>query len=283
LSYARELRAEDKKVIVRYDEDLQNAAKETLRLYPAILAELTEDLGWASDPRPEIVLMKDSVSFRKISKSDLLTAFAVPGRDLIVIDYQKIGGRPFTFRATLKHELCHLVLHRHIAEDKLPRWFDEGICQWVTGGLGEIMNEGTGSVLPGAVLSNRLISIERLTAGFPSGDRDLLLAYEESKSLIVYMEEKSAASGVRGILERMSLGDSLEDAVRKNLLVSMDELEKQWRSSLSRQDMWLSYVRDDLYEILFLFASLITVFGYLKVIKKKREYKDEVDTDEREI
>ncbi len=267
----------DERVIVRFDDHLQNPAKEILQIYPSIRAELKKDLGWETDFRPEIVLMKDSASFRKVSGSDLVTAFAAPEEDLIVVDYSKMGVHPFTIDATLKHELCHLELHRHITREKLPRWFDEGICQWVTGGLAEIISEGGRSVLRDAALSNRLISIERLTQSFPSDGGDLLLAYEESRSIVEYIKEKFGVSGVRGILERMSRGDDLEDAVRKSLLISPDELEKQWRSSISRKNLWPSYIRDNLYEALFLFAALLTVCGFFRFLKRKREYKDEDD------
>lgn len=265
----------DEKVIVRFDDRLQNAAKEILRLYPSIRAELKKDLGWETDFRPEVVLMKDSAAFRKVSGSELVTAFAVPEEDLIVIDYSKMGVHPFTIDVTLKHELCHLELHRHITREKLPRWLDEGTCQWVTGGLAEIISEGSRSVLRDAVLSNRLISIEGLTQSFPSDGRDLLLAYEESRSIVEYVKEKFGVSGVRGILEQISKGDDLEYAVRKSLSISSNDLEMQWRSSISRTNLWPSYIRDNLYEALFLFSALITVYGFFRVLKRKREYKDE--------
>ncbi|MFI5296405.1 MAG: peptidase MA family metallohydrolase [Thermodesulfovibrionales bacterium] len=276
-SYAGQLTLQDEKVIVRFDDHLRNAANEILQLYPSVRAELRKDLGWETDFRPEIVLMKDSASFRKVSGSDLVTAFAVPGEDLIVIDYSKMGVHPFTIDVTLKHELCHLELHRHITREKLPRWLDEGTCQWVTGGLAEIISEGGRSVLRDAVLSNRLISIEGLTRRFPSDGGDLILAYEESRSIVEYVKEKFGVSGLRGILERMSRGDDLEAAVRNALSISLDELERRWRSSIAMKNLWPSYIRDNLYEALFLFAALITICGFFRFLKRKREYKDEDD------
>ncbi len=274
-SYAGQLTLQDEKVIVRFDDHLQNAAKEIAGLYPSVRAELKKDLGWETDFRAEIVVMKDSASFRRVSGSDLVTAFAVPKEDLIVIDYSKMGVHPFTTDVTLKHELCHLELHHHIAGERLPRWLDEGICQWVTGGLAEIISEGSRSVLRDAALSNGLISIERLTQNFPSDGRDLLLAYEESKSIVDYIKEKFGVSGIRGILDQMGRGDDLDDAVRKTLLISPDELEKQWRSSISRKNLWPTYMRDNLYEILFLFAALSTVCGFFRALRKRQKYKDE--------
>ena len=279
-SYAEKLTLGDESVIVWFDSPLQNSAREVLKIYPALRVELMTDLGWRTAFRPEIVLIKDSASFRSVADSDLVTALAIPQKNLILIDSSKINYRPFSLGTTLKHELCHLELHHHIAESNLPRWFDEGICQWVSGGLSEIITESNHSILREAVLSNRLISIEELAEKFPADGRDLLLAYDESRSIVEYIAKQFGASGVRRILEQMSRGDNLENAVSKTTLISLNELEKRWKSSLSEQASWFSYIGSNLYEILFLFAALISIYGFFVVLKKKREYKDEEDLDD---
>src|SRR5208283_1023048 len=279
-SYAERHIIEDERVIVRYDDPFQTSAMEVLKSYPGIRQELVRELGWATDLRPEIILMKDSASFTTAAGSDLVTALASPQENLIMMDASKMNVYPFTLRATLKHEMCHLELHHHIAQEKLPRWFDEGICQWVSGGLAEIMADGNQSVLREAFLSSSLISIEQLTGNFPSDGRAMILAYEESKSIVEYIEREFGGSGVRRILEHMSSGDNLENAVQGSLSISLDELEKLWRSSLTGKTLWFSFIGDNLYEILFLFAALMTIYGSIVILRKKRDYKDEDDEDE---
>jgi hypothetical protein len=279
-SYAGRHILEDERVIVSFDAPLQNAASEVLQVYPAIRTELANDLGWGTDFRPHVVLIKDSASFRSVADSDLVIARAIPQEDLIVIDYSKMNVHPFTLGTTLKHELCHLELHHHIAAKNLPRWFNEGVCQWVTGGLAEIMTAGNRSTLRDAALSHRLISFDGLAERFPADGRDLLLAYEESKSIIEYIKKEFGVSGVRGILEYMSKGEDLENAVRKSLLISPDELEKRWRSSIVGRTSWFSYIGDNIYEILFLFAALITVYGFILMLRRKRKYKDEEEEED---
>jgi hypothetical protein len=280
ISYAARQILANENAAVSFDARLRNAAAEVLKIYPGVRAELTKQLGWGADFRPQIVLIKDRASFRRIASSDLVLAEAIPREDLIVIDYSRMNVQPFTLGTTLKHELCHLVLHRHIAAQNLPRWFDEGVCQWVTGGLAEIMPVGNRSMLREAALSHRLISFERLTERFPADGRDLILAYEESRSVVDYIRKEFGASGVRGILEYMSEGDDLDSAFRKSLSISSDELEKRWRSSIVEKTFWLSYIGDNIYVILFAFAALITVYGFFMILKKRREYKDEEEDDD---
>lgn len=270
----------DGRATVRFDAPLQGAAEEVLRIYPAVRSELVKDLGWETAFQAHIVLVKDHASFRKASGSDLVTALAIPREDLIVIDYSKMGTHPFTLGVTLKHELCHLELHHAISADRLPRWFDEGICQWVTGGFGELISDGSRSGLREAVLSKRLVSIEGLAAGFASDGKDLILAYEESRSIIDFIKKKYGTSGLHNILEQMRNGDDLEKAVRNGLSVSLEKLEAQWRASLSPGSAWLFYLRDYLYEILFLAAALLTICGFFRVLKRKRDYKDDDEEGE---
>lgn len=279
LSYAGEDTRADERVIVRFDSSLHNPAGEVLRVYPLVREELLKVLGWKTAFRPEIVLVKDSASFRKVSESDLVSAIAIPPKNRIVIDYSKMNISPFTLEATLKHELCHLELHHHIPGERLPRWLDEGICQWVTGGISEIMMYGNRSTLRAAALSNRLISVERLSESFPADGKDLILAYEESRSVVEYIEKEFGTSGVLSILDHMGSGDSVEIAVQKSLSIPLGELEKRWRSSLVRKTLWLSYISDNLYEMLFLFSALIAICGFFVILKKKRAYRDEEEDD----
>lgn len=280
ISFAERQILENDSVIVSFDAPLQNAASEVLQIYPIVRSELTNDLGWRTEFRPKVVMIKDSASFRKVVNSDLVMAYAIAREDLIVIDYSRMNVYPFTLRTTLKHELCHLELHHHIASKNLPRWFDEGVCQWVTGGLAEIMATGNRSMLREAALAHRLISFEGLAERFPADGRDLLLAYEESKSIVEYIIKEFGVSAVRGILENMSRGENLENAVQKSLLLSLDELEKRWRSFIEGKTSWVSYIGDNIYEILFLFGALITVYGFFIFLKRKKEYKDEDEEEE---
>lgn len=280
LSYAGESSLEDERIIVRFDSPLRNPAREVLRIYPHIREELLKTLGWKTDFRPEVVLVKDSVSFRNISGSDLVTAIAFPQKDLIVIDHSKMNIQPFTLETTLKHELCHLELHHNIPGGKLPRWLNEGVCQWVTGGLSEIMTHKDRPTLRAATLSNRIIRVERLSESFPADEKELILAYEESISIVEYIEKKFGAPGVTSILENMSKGDTVDSAVHKSLLITLDELESRWRSSLVRKTSWFTYISEHMYEILFSFAAMIAIYGFFVMLKKKKAYKDEQQEDE---
>ena len=116
-------------------------AEKTAGFYPDLKAELEETIGWKIDFKPGIVLVKDNNTFQKMSGSSLIVAYALPDQGIIVIDYSRMKTDPFTLEATIKHELCHLLLHENIGSEKLPRWLDEGVAQWASGGLADIVME----------------------------------------------------------------------------------------------------------------------------------------------
>jgi hypothetical protein len=59
--------------------------------------------------------------------------------------------------------------------------------------------------------------------------------------------------------------------------ISLNELEKRWHNSLEKRATWLNFIVNNLYEILFFFAGLLVVYGFIKIIRKKRNYGDDYD------
>ena len=277
--------AEDFKVIknsaveVRFDEHLDNAARKVRGAYTSVSADLGKRLGWEVDFNPVIVLIRDRGKFRRIAGNDMTVAFAVPSRYLIVIDYSKMETTPFTLESTLKHELCHLLMHHHVSPGELPRWLDEGVCQWVSDGWAEIITDRQWSPLKEAALSGRFLSIENMSS-FPQERKPLLLAYEESRSLIEFIVAEYGAKGLVTVLEQLREGATLERGIEKGLSISLSELEVKWQGRVKKGATWFTYISSNLYEMLFVIAGLVTVCGFIKVLKRKRAYKDEDDQDD---
>jgi hypothetical protein len=194
----------------------------------------------------------------------------------MVIDASRVYGKPFTLETTLKHELCHLVLHRGVGP--IPRWFDEGVCQWSSGGVAELLADGSERDLAKAVMSERMISLSQLER-FPDDGRQLILAYEESKSVVEYIVKEYGREAILGIFEYLKAGDSLNQSISKSLSVSPEDLEKNWRAHLKRKHTWFSYLSSNLYTILFALASLMTFYGFIRMIRRKRAYVDEEEEE----
>jgi len=267
-------------IMVAYEPPLEGAAGEVLRLYPDLKQELEKIFAWSLDIRPQVVLVKNTRIFQKLSRNELFVAFAVPEKNLIVIDYARMNRHPFSLRMTFKHELCHLLLHRHIGSRRLPRWLEEGICQWASDGIGEIFIDKSWSGLDAAIMADRVLDLRRLTKTFPRDKPSLVLAYEQSKSVVNYIDRQYGKGVVLDLLGHLKNGESMEAAALKSLGISTDELEKDWLSHLESTPRWLVYLADNLYGILFFVAALLTILGFVRRIMRRKVWESEEEDDE---
>ena len=269
------LKLEGEGVVVLYEESLRKGAEEAAALYPTVKEDLQNTLPWDVGFKPTILLIKKSETFRRLAGSDLIAAFAVPEKNLMVIDYSKMDTGPFTIEATMKHELCHLLLHHQVDNGNLPKWLDEGLAQSVSQGLAEIIINQKKSLLNETVLKGQYVRIRTLTKRFPMERNSLLLAYEASLSFVEYIIRKYGVDGISRVIQRLKAGDTQEAAFSAGLSISLDALERGWHDTLRKRTTWLMYGVNHLYEILFFLAALITIYGFIKALMKKRAYKSE--------
>jgi hypothetical protein len=266
-------------VRVQFTESQKRTAGEIVKLYPTVRAELEKTLGWAQDFQTTVVLSEGHESFQGRARNPLVVAYAVSEKNLIVLDSSLLNQTPFSIGANLKHELCHLFLHRHIAADRLPKWLDEGIAQWVSGGVAEILTGGRDAALDQASLSRKLIPMSNLNQTFPRDDHSFRLAYAESKSLVEFIVNQGGSDGLRNILGDLRKGTALDDAVSRQFGYPLDELERNWQRSLKGRMTWVAYMSRHLYSVLFFLAGLATFFGFVRFLVRKRAY---IDEDEEE-
>ena len=81
----------------------------------------------------------------------------------------------------------------------MSKWLDEGVCQWVTGGIGEMLQEKRPS-LKNAVLSGALLTFDDLRERFPKDKPSLNIAYEQSRNIIEFIESTYGTDKIIEIL-----------------------------------------------------------------------------------
>jgi hypothetical protein len=264
----------NQEVIVLFEKPLRAAAEEVAEIYPRIKSAIESRFRWRLEERPTVLMIKDRERFQTMAGHDLFVALAVPEKNLIVIDYSRMNIHPFTLPTTLKHEMCHLLFHHHIRGDNLPRWFDEGVAQWASDGIGEIMMANGKRILNRASISGNYIPLDRLKYHFPRNDMALSLAYEESKSCVEYIIGNYGRESVLDIMNSLKEGQTMDEAVLNSLSVSLEELEENWHSHLRKQIPWLTFLSINLYQILFFLGAIATVLAFIRYIIKKRRQED---------
>jgi hypothetical protein len=226
------------------------------------------------------VLLNDNKRFRNLAGDNLVVAYALPNKNVVVIDHSKMNTSPFMLRNTFKHELCHLLLHHYIRDDNLPRWLDEGICQWASDGFADIIMDTKRNLLPTAILSDTYFDLEKLQHQFPQDKNSLMLAYQQSKSVVEYLSSKYGSQGILDFLKLLQQGYDLESAFEFRFAMPIDEFQYQWRGHLKKNINWFTYVSIHLYEILFVLAALLTILGFVRKMVRRRAYSAQEDEED---
>jgi hypothetical protein len=265
---------------VRYEVPLKEAARKLAAGYRSSRSYVEKKLGWTLQSVPDVVLLQSGDDFRRIVRNSLVTAYAVPARNLIVIDYSRMRRSPFDVEDTFRHELTHLLLHQNVAEAVLPKWLDEGVAQWASGGIADIMRTGERDLLQQAVLSHHMIDLRDISDTFPESSNGLILAYEESKSFVEFIVKNYGEEKLRSLLQRLEQRRTVDQAANEILGVPLDMLERQWGKSLARQNSWISYAADHLYWVIFFSSAVITIAGYCIARRRMKTYRDNEDDRE---
>lgn len=268
---------DSQELTVVYDAGLEQTARQILSVYAGTKQELETMIQWPVEFRPTLVLIDDHKRFEQLTGHSLVVAYALPHKNAMIIDNTRMTTSPFSLQATIKHELCHLLLHHHIKGDRLPRWLDEGICQWASDGLADILMDTRRTLLPAAILSDQYFDLAKIKHRFPPEKNALILAYEQSKSVVEYMSRTYGPQGVLDLLELLRQGYEIETAVEMRFAISFDQLESQWRYHLKKNISWFTYLSIHLYEILFVSAALLTILAYIRRVLRKKAYADEPD------
>ena len=264
-------------VTVRYEVPLKSAARRTASEYSKNRNEVEAKLGWRLLGKPLVVLTGDSSAVQEIARNELVTAFAMPEKNLIVIDYSKMDRTPFDLRDTFRHELTHLLLHQNIESSILPKWLDEGVAQWASGGMADIMRAGEKALLQKALLSNHMIPLSDISRTFPDSPDMLMLAYEESRSFIEFIVHRCGEEKLRLILLDLADRKTIDQAFYENCGGRLDMLEQLWKKSLHRDYTWISYAADNIYWLLFFLAAFITIAAWWIAKRRRKNYRDEKD------
>jgi hypothetical protein len=269
-------------VIVVYDEALKSASQKVAAVYPAIKQDLEKTFQWALDFRPTVVLVKDSQHFLQIAGTPHIVAFAAARENVMVIDYSKMHTTPFTLESTLKHELCHLLLHHYIDSARLPKWLDEGVSQWASDGIAEVIMDYKRAILPQAIVSGRYFRMSALHARFPRDKQALQLAYAQSKSFVDYISREYGRDQVLRLLNKLGKGLDIEAAIEETFAITFTDLEKRWIQQLKNKKIWLTFLTAHIYEIIFFLAAVMLIIGFIRFVIRRKAYKDAYEDGEDE-
>ncbi|MDY6793477.1 MAG: peptidase MA family metallohydrolase [Thermodesulfobacteriota bacterium] len=262
-------------LVVRFEPPLKGMAEDVVHIYPPIKSNLEKTFGWKMPFRPTVFLIQHKEYFQRLSGNKLIVAFAAPAENLMVIDCSRLHIRPHRLDQILKHEMVHLILHRHIRSAHLPRWLDEGVAQWLSEGVAELLEAPQRYIFEEALLSGNHIPLRDLNHRFPADKKNLMLAYAESRSVVDFISDRYGDHSIFEILHHLQKGNEIHTAFAETLNTSPEEIEDQWIRRQHRPTTWFIFLTGHIYEFLFLSGALLTVIGFIRFLIKKHQYRDE--------
>jgi hypothetical protein len=200
---------------------------------PALPPEVLED-----GPPVQVFLAPDPARW------DSLTGGAVPEwgagvadpvRGVIVLPTFDWARTPVhTVHRTLRHELAHVGLQRHLGPARIPRWFTEGYAQWAAGQW----DWEAPWRLRLALAGRRAPPLDSLTLDWPVAATDARIAYLLSASAVAYLVDRSGERGLRIFLDRWRDEQDFEAAFRSVYGRTVGQFEGDWRRHVRRTYGW---------------------------------------------
>ncbi len=240
---------------------------------------LEDRLGWPVDFVPTVMVVGDRQRFQAMAGRLAVAGFAVPDRMTMVLDYPGAVAAG-TLVPLIRHELCHLLLHHRIPSGLLSRWMDEGVAQWASDGLSELVDGWDRRLLPKAVNTGRHFPLEDLDGAFYGSPRTVTLAYAQSASLVRFLVDRFGDRTLVRLLEAMGRGEGFDAGVRSAAGISLSEWESLWERSFKTVGARLAVLAAHLYPMLFFLMAVLTLVAFMRYRRRRLAMAAEEDEED---
>lgn len=164
---------------------------------------------------------------------------------------------------TLRHELAHVALQRHLGDTRTPRWFTEGYAQWAAG---EWSTDSAWQLRLG-LMSGNAPPLDSLTLDWPRSEADARLAYLLSASAVAYLVDRSGERGLRVLFRRWKDSGDFQQSFRSTYGLTMGQFEEDWREFARKRYGWGVFLGQWAF-FWILAAALLVVFV---VVRRRRD------------
>jgi len=177
-------------------------------------------------------LVERTRSLTGFTPDEWIQGLAFGKKRLILIRLDARGTEQQRVEGLLVHELSHIATNEYRRLPKaapIPRWFDEGLAQYVAGQTVTqlfwklSLRARVGALIPFKNLDQALLE--------PGGRR--AQAYVQAESFVAFLAQESRGPrALRNILELLGAGIDLNTAVKNETLRGLGEEERRWERAL---------------------------------------------------
>lgn len=234
------------------------------------------------DKKITISILNDN-EFNKIINNSKVTidGFAVSEQDLVVLKESSVIGKTNQdIKRLLKHEISHLFLASNFKDinlnyEKFPRWFNEGLSQFLSDGGSEIYSYTYQNSLQSAFITGSIIPFSNLIYYFPSDRENFSLAYAQSISFVEFLVKKYGEDKLKELFKELPNNKnffiSFEKVYQDNFFIVENLWKNENRSTQYTLDYYFATHINSIINAFMVFLFLIAFL--IAVVKNKKRKK----------
>jgi hypothetical protein len=248
---------------IRYPAGAEGRAERLRRYMPRSREAAAAWLGLPVRGAPTLHLVRDHAGMPGggIYRSPEWAVAVADNDDRIYFRLDLVDTTPANkLELVLDHELVHQLLN-HLGGERLPRWFEEGMCVAYAGSPFLEMN----TTLERSAAARRLPTFEESRLLFHGNATEAAKAYAIGHEAVRFLIARHGHESMQRILKGVGRGDGFEQAFARVTHESLASFEAAWRKQVTPWlPFWLYlFVSDIGLSVIWIGAALV-FFGWLR-------------------
>ncbi|MFQ5602592.1 MAG: peptidase MA family metallohydrolase [bacterium] len=264
---------------IYYTETDQNLAEDLAIQVEKEYADLSQQLGLRYTQPVRIFLSPSDQVFHQLTGQMIPhwgAGVADPDKSLIFLKSPNYFRHAGKFARVLRHELVHVLIGQSLAPSQhVPKWFHEGMAIYFSYDA----DFSGGKAISKALLSNSIIPLDEIDGMLDFHSEKARLAYEESYSVILFIEDKLGFRALVELVQAVRSEPSFDVAIRDHYGQDIYEFEKDWYNYIENKYRWRFLL--DFETFLWIFILLLFIFVFVAIRMRNRKIMRRWDEEER--
>lgn len=243
-------------------------------LRPRLIKLLGDSLSY----KPSIHIVDDLSRFRELVKGkfpDWGAAAAIPLKQMIVIKSPRLFNINKSIEELLAHEYAHLAIHQRTGFHDPPRWFDEGLCMFVS----TEWNWSDYLALSKASIFDQILPLDSIEYLNRFNESQAHVAYAQSYLTTRYFYEEYTTHQVHVFLDSIQAGRDVNTALLTSTGSTYQEFDDEVRLYITNHYNITTLFMDTLF--IWLGLALVVLIAVFVRYRKRRQYYRKWEQEER--
>ncbi|MFQ5822637.1 MAG: peptidase MA family metallohydrolase [bacterium] len=254
---------------IYYSEEDDKSAEELSTLLDIEYADLVSKIGLEINNTVSVFLCPSEEIFNELTGKfvpDWGEGVTDPVRNLIILKSPNLSQNLSRFPKLVLHELTHILVGQSLEHPAaIPRWFNEGIAIYFS----HDEEFSIGQAISKALISNSIISLDEIDDVLKFQQEKARLAYEESYSAILFLEEKYGYNRLFQLIQELKKEKNFNQAFLDIFGIDLFEFEWAWNQYVEKKYRWQFLLDFETYLWIFILVLFILVFIAIRFRNRK--------------